>query len=24
VWVGWFALAIFVLTFSPVPFFFPK
>lgn len=22
--IGWFALAIFVLTFSPVPFFFPK
>ena len=24
VWVGWFALIIFVLTFSPIPFFFPK
>ena len=24
VWIGWFALAIFVLTFCPVPFFFPK
>jgi len=24
VWIGWFALAMFVLTFSPVPFFFPK
>jgi len=24
VWIGWLALAIFVLTFSPVPFFFPK
>jgi hypothetical protein len=22
--IGWFALTIFVLTFSPVPFFFPK
>jgi membrane-associated protease RseP (regulator of RpoE activity) len=24
VWIGWLALVIFVLTFSPVPFFFPK